>query len=75
MEEIKNPPAFPMCDTEFKTVQEGMTLRDYFAAKVIEGTRARRDGNSEEDAKIAYRTADAMLRERLTPIENKTINN
>ena len=46
----------------------GMTLRDYFAAKVMQGMFA--SGNlpksvtDEELAAVAYQTADAMLKAR-----------
>lgn len=44
----------------------GMTLRDYFAAKVMQGMWACADvrGNSEALARGAYEMADAMLAER-----------
>lgn len=54
----------------------GMTLRDYFAAKAMQGDWAAQDdltgvflnGDSEDDlylrAKLYYRMADAMLRAR-----------
>jgi hypothetical protein len=61
-------PAFPTdsYDLERGAVvrEEGMTLRDYFAAKAMQGfmTRAQftvRDWNGEAEA--AYQVADAML--------------
>jgi hypothetical protein len=44
----------------------GMTLRDYFAAHIIQGILARADTGPHADlvAKGAYCLADAMLRER-----------
>ncbi|HEF4739575.1 TPA: hypothetical protein SAO12_005171 [Burkholderia multivorans] len=48
----------------------GMTLRDYFAAKVLQGTLAdsnvtlEKAGDSDILAKASYRIADAMLRAR-----------
>ncbi len=46
---------------------EGMTLRDYFAAKALQGLLAM-DGSSEfrasDLAAAAYRSADAMLEAR-----------
>ncbi len=36
-EKIENPQAFPLNDTQFKAVQSEMELRDYFAAKVLNG--------------------------------------
>lgn len=53
-------------------IQEGMTLRDYFAAKAMQGMivaghdsemRGHPDWE-DEFARIAYRTADAMLKAR-----------
>ena len=43
----------------------GMTLRDYFAAKALQGLLAWGGGSSwEDDAKNAYQAADAMLKAR-----------
>ena len=56
-------PAFPSENPlEFVT---GMTLRDYFAAKFMCG-RAAVPGfvDPSNDAEMAYRVADAMLKER-----------
>lgn len=53
--------------------QEGMTLRDYFAAKALQGWLASYPddnrhpviaGNADEVAMNAYQMADAMLRAR-----------
>ena len=44
--------------------EEGMTLRDYFAAKVMQGTQSNPEWNhwsSENHVKHAYEVADAML--------------
>jgi hypothetical protein len=67
--------AFPMsCTTEghAPNVDPGMTLRDYFAAKVAAGDAAFESGWSIEvpdeaitrRAKLYYRIADAMLKAR-----------
>ncbi len=70
-------PAFP-CETlgvdqhgEYRKPYEGMTLRDYFAAKAMQGMlSANGDENGfleyEEKtvAKNAYKLADAMLKAR-----------
>lgn len=77
---IENPPAFPgetqeqpVCKgsiSTFKIEQPGMTLRDYFAAKALNGIyaanheRATKDGSGEWVEK-AYEIADAMLKQRL----------
>ena len=45
----------------------GMTLRDYFAAKAMQGFLSGRMFNFDEperDAKLAYELADAMLKAR-----------
>ena len=42
----------------------GMTLRDYFAAKAMQGMITRRVLNGHEDALIAYGMADAMMKAR-----------
>lgn len=65
-------PAFPFGQTDSDSGQlvngwgsEGMTLRDYFAAKFLCG-RAAVPGSVDPalDAEFAYRVADAMLAER-----------
>ncbi len=48
-------------------VQHGMTLRDYFAAKALNGLLAGRiltRQDFEQNARAAYLLADAMLKER-----------
>lgn len=59
-------PAFPTDRGEFCAAHEGMTLRDYFAAKAIQGFAA--DPNTcaepERVATYAYVWADAMLAAR-----------
>ena len=58
-------PAFPQ---QFNGTTEpslsGMTLRDYFAAKAMQGMITRRVLNEHEDALIAYKMADAMMKAR-----------
>ena len=50
--------------------RRGMTLRDYFAAAAMCGILQSRDrpmhleGHAQEDARLAFRWADAMLLER-----------
>ena len=51
-------PAFPVA------LQEGMTLRDYFAAKVMRDIAWQQDGQDYERAKACYKIADAMLAAR-----------
>ena len=44
---------------------DGMTLRDYFAAAALQGIMADGGGASwDDDAKNAYKAADAMLKAR-----------
>ena len=56
---------------EIEIDQNGMTLRDYFAAKAMEGIFASNTEHDHEDAHIfdavaeaAYKQADAMLKAR-----------
>jgi hypothetical protein len=48
--------------------QDGMTLRDYFAAKAMQGMFAADTSKSaipeSDKARLAYEMADAMLKER-----------
>lgn len=63
-------PAFPGIDyvsQHGKKNPEGMTLRDYFAAKAMQGLLAAHNPKvdvSEPIAKYAYAVADAMLEAR-----------
>ena len=65
-------PAFPLMGMEYRNGQQvqtvfqnGMSLRDYFAAKAMQGLLAADTGWDEYDcAKYAYAQADAMLAER-----------
>jgi len=71
---VNNPPAFPLHNHGVQTLgmhTAGMTLRDYFAAKAIQGLLA--DQNPLHDigegvpmvyARGAYIYADAMLKAR-----------
>jgi len=72
---MNNPPAFPrpysedafLEETDY-LAQDGMTLRDYFAARVLQGMLA--SGNLPKTmpdadlAECAYALADAMLKAR-----------
>lgn len=44
--------------------QQGMTLRDYFAAQILPTLVANDETTWEEDARDAYAIADKMLAER-----------
>ena len=63
-------PAFPVPDIDGSAVAEGMTLRDYFAAKAMQGELAAQSEesghyeNMDALAVLAYRVADAMLKAR-----------
>jgi hypothetical protein len=74
---MKNQPAFPQPEPIFNEFHQnygkdrGMTLRDYFAAKAMQGLiaspRGTPDGSDATDvyyAKCAYLMADAMLKAR-----------
>ena len=65
-------PAFPVTryvnvDGEtHESTPQGMTLRDYFAAKALNGlfSNSNEDWGIEDAVATAYLTADAMLKER-----------
>lgn len=58
-------PAFPRPHSEPPHyAQEGMTLRDYFAAKAMQGFCSGNSTNTQDIAKAAYIVADAMLKAR-----------
>ena len=77
---MNNPPAFPGKQKalliksehsdiakEYEIDQNGMTLRDYFAAKALQGICSSRLGNLMTSARIAaeaYDLANAMLKAR-----------
>lgn len=67
-------PAFPAQELTqsyaTEAMNHGMTLRDYFAAKVLQGFIAKGqdhydgNGDAERFASLAYEYADVMLKER-----------
>ena len=69
---MNNPPAFPVQSVyieDQETNSRGMTLRDYFAAKVMQGFAARDLHDAglatpQQRAELAYIDADAMLKAR-----------
>jgi hypothetical protein len=73
---LNNPNAFPIAlkdnNNPFNRDATGMSLRDYFAAKVLQGISSLDDkrtfNNIEEalagQAKYCYLAADAMLKQR-----------
>ena len=61
----RNPAAFPLLDDTIRN--EGMTLRDYFAAKAMQAmcVEAIKTGLlKHEIADISYNLANAMLKQR-----------
>ena len=59
-------PAFPSHGSMGEVAQEGMTLRDYFAAKAMQGLLAGSLKSSDTHliARDCYAMADAMLKAR-----------
>ena len=60
-------PAFPVDESALIRNLQGMTLRDYFAAKAMQGMLAENGGGAlrnETMAEFAYDIADAMLKAR-----------
>jgi hypothetical protein len=57
MSEIRDEPAFPneWCN------ELGMSMRDYFAAKAMQGIQSRVNWDISSIARLAYEQADAML--------------
>jgi hypothetical protein len=63
---MTDTPAFPMAIPEnWDSIQDGMTLRDYFAGQALVALLSRSDFlRSKIIAENAYAYADAMLEER-----------
>jgi hypothetical protein len=71
---MNNPPAFPLHNHGSQTLGlhiTGMTLRDYFAAKAMQGLLANGEywnhiggTDSAESAALAYKQANAMMKAR-----------
>ena len=64
---MNNPPAFPLNGDWSQIKDKGMTLRDYFAAKAMQGLLAADTGftmYSAQIAEISYAQADAMMKAR-----------
>ena len=65
---MKDIPAFPRPHSgTSQFAQEGMTLRDYFAAKAMQGMLSENSGiryPTDELVKFAYAVADAMMKAR-----------
>ena len=56
-----NPPAFPALHLDG---HRGMSLRDYFAAKAMQGMDPHKWTCIDELSKKSYEIADAMLKQR-----------
>ena len=70
-----NPSAFPtVLPKDWDSVNEGMTLRDWFAGQALTGLLAGRQPNNtypaEHLAETSYAMADVMLAARLTTQED-----
>ncbi len=67
--------AFPLPDAEpgFRCSEPGISLRDYFAAKAMEGMFSAQHLSiaTSEIVKMAYEAADAMLAERDSERQSK----
>jgi hypothetical protein len=68
---MNNPPAFPqfVLSNGGAYVEGGMTLRDYFAAKAMQGAMSGCAARGEvimysDLAQLSYEMADAMMKER-----------
>ena len=64
---MKNPPAFPTTKPldSWGDPNQGMTLRDYFAAKAMQGMMVDvEQPRCDYIADIAYEMADAMMKAR-----------
>ena len=63
-----NQPAFPAMHFDLADNEHGLTMRDYFAAKVMQGMMANGQVlklvSDETLASAAYEMADAMLKAR-----------
>ena len=63
---LKEQAAFPVVVDGY--IQDGMTLRDYFAAKALQGLLANSETNRSwsvnENANYSYQQADAMIKAR-----------
>ena len=68
MKDQKKPNAFPYSGVgDDMNYSQGMTLRDYFAAKALNGLLAHHASDSHSDKEIvcqAFNMADAMLEAR-----------
>jgi hypothetical protein len=66
--------AFPVTDRNAGPASGGMTLRDYFAARALQGILSSPDGGPDDWQRVAdaaYYAADAMLAARERKEESK----
>jgi hypothetical protein len=66
---MKDIPAFPAMHYDLADNEHGLTMRDYFAAKAMQGicnsrSHSELKGHAIASAKVAYEMADAMLKAR-----------
>ena len=65
---MKNPSAFPLHPEHWQEENQGMSLRDYFAAKAMQGYCSNQQHTSSctvgLTADCAYEMADAMMKAR-----------
>jgi len=63
---MSNIPAFPIKDFPYLETHDGLSMRDYFAAKALQGMLAETSlkATPKEFADQAYEIADAMLKAR-----------
>ena len=60
---MNNIPAFPAPAGVSHITEQGMTLRDYFAAKAMQGMMVEvHDPDCNYIAEVSYRMADAMMK-------------
>jgi hypothetical protein len=60
----KNKLAFPIQDAYSMSTEQGMTLRDYFAAKAMQAMTHRGESSEKFVAEHSYLMADAMMKAR-----------
>ena len=64
---MKDIPAFPVSGDWSQIKDKGMTLRDYFAAKAMQGMLSENSGiryPTDELVDFSYKVADAMMKAR-----------
>jgi hypothetical protein len=57
-------PMFSVGHAKYEAQQQGLSLRDYFAAKAMQALLTRKPMSGAEQAREAYIVADAMLKAR-----------